>query len=237
MGFILELFLNWMANPGWCLGFYFWLDFLATLSLIPDIGWMWDPLWAAITGDGANSNGADAGTSGDALKVGRSSRAGAKAGRVVRIVRLVRMVRMVKLYKMHGNTEASAALERRASRKESKVGAILSEKTTRKVIVLVLMLILVLPQLDGIDPPPNNYHTYGLANLHSLAQDFNCNGMNSSGEATQKAPTPGKPWFVNRDDLMRPIVQNYARRVGRLMHLKVAGLEGINLLDTRFPSD
>ena len=95
--FILELFLNWMANPGWCLGFYFWLDFLATLSLIPDIGWMWDPLWAALTNEGPDVNGADTGSGGDALKVGRSSRAGAKAGRVVRIVRLVRMVRMVKL--------------------------------------------------------------------------------------------------------------------------------------------
>ena len=94
---------------------------------------------------------------------------------------------------MHGDTEASAALERRASRKESKVGAILSEKTTRKVIILVLLLILVLPQLDGMAPPPNNYHTYGLANLHRWAHDFNCNGMNVSENDVQKVPLADKP--------------------------------------------
>jgi hypothetical protein len=138
---------------------------------------------------------------------------------------------------MHGDTEASAALERRASRKESKVGAILSEKTTRKVIILVLLLILVLPQLDGMDPPPNNYHTYGLANLHRWAHDFNCNGMNTSENTVQQVPSADMPWFVNRDKLFKPLVQNYARRVGRLMHLKIAGLEGTNLHDQKYPSD
>jgi hypothetical protein len=59
------------------------------------------------------------------------------------------MVRMVKLYKMHGNQEASDKVTRAMSTKESKVGSILSEKTTRKVICLVLVLILFLPQFDG----------------------------------------------------------------------------------------
>jgi hypothetical protein len=26
------------------LGFFFWLDVIATISLIPDIGWIWDPI-------------------------------------------------------------------------------------------------------------------------------------------------------------------------------------------------
>ena len=88
--------MNSVARKGFFLGFYFWLDFLATVSLVPDIGWLWDPLWAAMSGEGAGGS-SEAGAGSDALKVGRSSRAGAKAGRVVRIVRLVRMVRMVKL--------------------------------------------------------------------------------------------------------------------------------------------
>ena len=145
--FVAEIFLNWISNPKWCCGFYFWLDFAATVSLIPDIGWIWDPIFAGISGDGGG--GGDGASAQEALKTGRSSRSGAKAGRVVRVVRLVRMVRMVKLYKMHGNQEASDKVTRAMSTKESKVGSILSEKTTRKVICLVLVLILFLPQFDG----------------------------------------------------------------------------------------
>ena len=64
--FVAEIFLNWVGNPGWCLGFYFWLDFAATVSLIPDIGWIWDPLFAALSG--SNAAGGDGNGAQDALK-------------------------------------------------------------------------------------------------------------------------------------------------------------------------
>ena len=45
--FTLELVLASIAKKDYFLGFYFWLDIISTLSLIPDIGWFWDPIIGA----------------------------------------------------------------------------------------------------------------------------------------------------------------------------------------------
>lgn len=40
--FLVELLLTSIAVPFYFNSFYFWLDFVATASLIFDIGWIWD---------------------------------------------------------------------------------------------------------------------------------------------------------------------------------------------------
>lgn len=52
--FLLEIILSSIAIKGYFLGFYFWLDAIATLSLISDITWIWYPIV------GINNNVADA---------------------------------------------------------------------------------------------------------------------------------------------------------------------------------
>jgi hypothetical protein len=42
--FLLELVLASIATPDYFFGFYFWLDLIATLSLLTDIAWIWDPI-------------------------------------------------------------------------------------------------------------------------------------------------------------------------------------------------
>lgn len=42
--FAFELILACLAQDNYLCGFYFWLDFVATISLISDIGWIWNPL-------------------------------------------------------------------------------------------------------------------------------------------------------------------------------------------------
>ena len=84
--FILEVVLSSIAVPGYICAFFFWLDILATISIIPDIGWIWDPLLGQFTG--ANS----------AASVAKTSRA-SRAARIIRFVRLIRLIRLVKLYK------------------------------------------------------------------------------------------------------------------------------------------
>ena len=39
--FILEIIINSIVQRNYFLGFYFWLDILATVSLITDITWIW----------------------------------------------------------------------------------------------------------------------------------------------------------------------------------------------------
>lgn len=84
--FILEVVLSSYSVPGYICAFFFWLDILATISIIPDIGWIWDPLLGEFTG--ANS----------AASVAKTSRA-SRAARIIRFVRLIRLIRLVKLYK------------------------------------------------------------------------------------------------------------------------------------------
>jgi hypothetical protein len=87
---------------------------LSTLSLVPDIGWIWDSLV------GTSSNSAS-----QALRAGRASRAGTRAGRVVRLVRLFRIV---KLYKhMGGQLNSGAGKKRPLSRRTSTTSATMND--------------------------------------------------------------------------------------------------------------
>ena len=52
--FMLEILLASIAKENYFLGFYFWLDLIATVSLIFDIGWFWD----AILGTGGSAGNA-----------------------------------------------------------------------------------------------------------------------------------------------------------------------------------
>ena len=71
----------------------------------------------------------------NAARAGRVSRAGSKAGRIIRMVRLVRLVKLYMLARRKSDT----------SHKQSKVGAKLSDLTTRRVIVVVLLMLIVVP--------------------------------------------------------------------------------------------
>ncbi len=102
--FMIEIVVQAICKEGYFLSFYFWLDLVATLSLVFDIGWFWD----AILGTGS-STGNNAAAATKAAKAGRGARVGTKASRIARIVRLIRLIRIVKLYK-----NANAALQKEA---------------------------------------------------------------------------------------------------------------------------
>ena len=86
--FIIEICLGCLAFDDYFLSFFFWLDIISTLSMIPDIGWLWN----AITGQ---SSGGDVESAGQLAKTSRASR----VTRVIRVIRLIRLIRIVKLYK------------------------------------------------------------------------------------------------------------------------------------------
>ena len=90
--FLLELIAASIGKPGYWLSFFFWLDLIATLSIITDIG----PLMELMTGDGNGAAGADTVT---LARASRGARIGTRAGRMARVIRLIRLVRVVKLYK------------------------------------------------------------------------------------------------------------------------------------------
>ena len=173
--FALELILASFAQKDYFLGFYFWLDFVATVSLITDIGWIYNE----IVGDG-DISASSASQASSLARAGRGARVGTRAGR---IVRLVRLIRIVKLYK-----HAHKALEKEGDEDgekeeitpeefehiqaeskepdipaESHVGRKLSDLTTRRVIVVVLIMMFSVPilSLDTYKEEPNSF-SYGL---------------------------------------------------------------------------
>ncbi len=53
--FILEIILGSIAKEDYFLGFYFWLDLIASLSLIFDIGWFWNVILGTDEGSANNA--------------------------------------------------------------------------------------------------------------------------------------------------------------------------------------
>lgn len=91
--FLMEMIMVSIVDESYFLSFYFWLDFVSTVSLITDISYLW---WGLVgDGDVTTNNALQLST---AAKASQSGRAGARAMRITRIVRFIRLSRVVKLY-------------------------------------------------------------------------------------------------------------------------------------------
>ena len=165
--FTFELVATSIAKPvDYFLGFYFWLDFVATASMIFDIPQVFDAITASMGDD------SDAASHTTVLKAGRASRAGTKAGR---IARLVRLIRILKLYKQYVARKEELAKGKNPveeeEENESRVGQKLSDLTTRRVIIGVLAMLFMLPLFDlkgGYYDEPLGLDYYGLEILHRM---------------------------------------------------------------------
>ena len=82
----IELVLGMICIDKYFMSFYFWVDFVSLLSMIPDVSFFLDAFDQGIGG---------AGDGADITKTGRAS----KVVKIVRIIRLIRLLRVVKLYK------------------------------------------------------------------------------------------------------------------------------------------
>jgi hypothetical protein len=78
------------GKTGYLLSFFFWLDLIALLSLLPDIAFVWRPLLRSLSWDVADSP----------IVVGDDdARDVARLGQLFVVVRLIRLLRVVKLYR------------------------------------------------------------------------------------------------------------------------------------------
>lgn len=163
--FSIELVFSCIGKDDYWMSFFFWLDAVSTITLILDVSSVNESLLSVSSGGGTEQ-----------LRSGRTARLGARAGRVVRVIRLVRIL---KLYKAVYEAKQKASLQGEdgddwlgnddddqeqapVGLQESRVGKKLSELTTRKVIILVLTMLIVLPFLrteTGKEVPPSA--TYG----------------------------------------------------------------------------
>merc|ERR1719326_2528998 len=133
------------GKPEYLFGFFFWLDIMATVTLILDV----TPIAEMAFGDSISKAGSEGGggrgggaDSTEAARAARMSRAGTKAGRVVRLIRLLRLIKMLKVFKKEDKNQFNNYPgddfdeEEESNIQESAVSKKLSEMTTRRVIIL-----------------------------------------------------------------------------------------------------
>jgi hypothetical protein len=151
--FTMEVILNSITDPEFKYSFYFWMDIIATLSIIPDIIWMIEIINYLIGSD-SNYDAVDVYPG----RVVNSTQSIIDTSKIIRSLRLIRMIRIVKLYKYVSKTSEFKSAdplpgedaEQSAFKKEtdpSKLCRILSDMTTRRVIIIGVLLMLMLPLL------------------------------------------------------------------------------------------
>jgi len=132
------------AHKGFFLSLFFFLDVIATATLILDL--------STITATFA---------SGAVAKASRASRAGTCASRVTRVIRLIRPIRISRLFTRKKKTdyvakgefddeydEVEEEVHDTSKVSESEVGKRLSKLSSERVVVLVLTLVFAIPQFD-----------------------------------------------------------------------------------------
>jgi len=132
-------------------------------------------------------------------KAGKAGKIGAKSSRVIRMARLVRLVKLYKVASQRkreqqklndlrklvesghlGHDEIQEYLEKSNSQKQSKVGAELSDIITRRVIIVVLLMLCVVPLLTYSSPIDDERDaTLFLGRMNAQA-GWNCNFLGSS---------------------------------------------------------
>lgn len=167
--FVLEIVLCMFAKDDYFLSFFFVLDVVSTVTLVIDLTWVNDSL------QGSEEDMSNDRVSGTAKIGTRTSR----VVRVLRLIRIIKLYKAIyearqlqkkkeeiakqatmdtQLYPgneddddSYDDMEVQQASMTRVPGKESRVGKKLSEKTTRRVILLVLVMMLVLPYLKVED--------------------------------------------------------------------------------------
>jgi len=167
--FSLELFVSLYCVPEY-IQFFFWLDLVAALSLIPEIDFFHpEEEVTASTADSVTDQATLA-------RAGRAAKAGARAGRLARVLRLIRLVRIIKLMKWMGSLvkkryrnamQENEEEEKEVELKMSNVGRKMTESITRKVILAVMFMLLMFALQDAFSLP--DARTYQLKDISLLA--------------------------------------------------------------------
>mmetsp|Transcript_31759 Transcript_31759/g.38366 ORF Transcript_31759/g.38366 Transcript_31759/m.38366 type:complete len:784 (-) Transcript_31759:812-3163(-) len=205
--FSIELLVASVTKDGYFLSFYFTLDLIATGSLLFDIPKIYEEITgieekdSTATPDGSDqADSAQVKETATLTRAGRTSKAGARAGRIFRLVRLVRILKLYKQYIQHQDLTAKQIQEMEEEElAQSRVGQKLSDLTTRRVIIGVLTMLLLLPLFDY------SYHQEDITlmdgGLEMVVSTYNVPGANSTAafQAALEAyvkNTDGLYWIV-----------------------------------------
>ncbi len=153
--FALEVIINSLVIDGYKFSFFFWLEIIAAISLIPDIDWMINPI-QSLFGVSQSQYNADALASNSTSGTSVSS----TAYTALSSFRFFKLLRIVKLYRYcvrpesteedEGQQRNAETAQQAAMKKEldpNELGRLLSDTTTRKILIGVLLMYIMCPIL------------------------------------------------------------------------------------------
>lgn len=86
--FSFEMVMQCWVVEGYTWGFFFWVDFVATVTIIPDIGWISNLFEDSLE----DSDGGSATEFTGLIKA-------SKAAKIIKVIRVIRVIRIVRLYR------------------------------------------------------------------------------------------------------------------------------------------
>jgi len=201
--FAAEIWLNTVVIDEFKYSFFFWLDIIATLSLIIDIPWFTNVIRYALVKFPPNYESVNV-RPGRVLK---SSQDNSSIQQVIKSLRLIRLIRIIKLYKYAIQEKSKDETDDRQSRKKrkkkqivqaekaneeveeseykketdpSKLGKALGDSINKKTIIGVLFMLMVLPLLSPSETDYSANYTlreafwFGISSCHD-PNGFFCN--------------------------------------------------------------
>ena len=163
--FVIEICLSLLCTKGY-LKFFFWLDFIATISLYFEISFFLESFENTGMGMGLNEFAL--------ARAGRAAKVGARAGRLLRLIRLLKIFKFAtwtlkRVIKGNAQNESKDDLEKDLTFNMSIIGRRMTESITKKVILAVVLMLIVFSatsvdlipdarqmQLDSIGMYPNS---------------------------------------------------------------------------------
>ena len=142
--FVFELILTAVSRKRFYGDLFFWLDIIATLSIIPDVPWLMDGVMIMLGQEPSD-------TTPDAVRAGgRVARVGARAARMVRVMRLLRLLRIFKLLRFLKKDTATPAekVEDKEAGKALKdvvpmnLATDISATVSRRVVLILLFVLI-----------------------------------------------------------------------------------------------
>lgn len=152
--FLAEFILQCICLENYLYGFYFWMDLVSIFSMFLDIDWLYNVL--IIGSSSGNSFNKNIKSISAVARAGKAAKIGSRAIRILRIIRIIRQIRIMKLYKesekvfsKHFNNKNNKGKSSSSDMpNESVVGKKLSELTSRRLIILVFVVVMGIIFLD-----------------------------------------------------------------------------------------
>lgn len=186
MFFVSELLLCSIFREKYFPSFWFWLDLVAAVSMLPDmpivLGWM---------GLSPNDVGVANANAGKAGKSARSSVA-FRALRMLRFSRMFRIVRLMRIFRSVDDHDTDAEEEDQVRNGTTKIGRDLSDSMTKTIIGFIMLMMLVMPWLDPVVPDRGASKNQGLELL-----DLNPNSPNITKAVKLYAENSGEILYLS----------------------------------------